>query len=655
MENYRHFRVEKDGNGFVHLYFDYADGSMNVLGQEVLLELSDIFSQMTKNPPLGLAIKSAKDNGFIAGANVKEFTKLNSFDDAFDAIELGQGVMTLLDELKCPTIAVINGLCLGGGLELALACDYRIAVDSVKAKIGLPEVKLGIHPGFGGMVRAVRLLGPVKAMNMVLTGKAYVPQQARKMGLVDFVVPQRLLDKSVDDVLLNPPKKHKPTWTEALTQNKLVRGKVAEKMYAEVSKKAREDHYPAPYRMIDLWKKYSGNEKEFMIAEAVSAAKLSQTETAKNLLRVFMLQDLVKGSGDKSLIDPKRVHVIGAGAMGGDIAVHCAMQGMKVTLQDISDDMLAGAMKRAHKACNRKFRGKVHLINEVLDRLMLDKNGLGIPDADVVIEAVVENVKIKQGIYKTLEAEMKPDAIIATNTSSILLEVLSEKMCHPQRLVGLHFFNPVALMPLVEVVYTSEPDSGVSQPYNTDPEIIAKAAGFCRHINKLPIQVKSSPGFLVNRVLMPTLIEAITMIDRDNAPMHDIDNAFTDFGMPMGPLHLADTVGLDVVYFVMGVISKDLGLVMPERLEKLVKAGKLGIKTGEGFYKYKNGKKKDIKSTNDVEGIKHILVTRLVEECEKCLSEGLVESADLIDAGMIFGAGFAPFRGGPLHYQKNNA
>jgi len=645
MSNYRHFTIEKDFAGFVHLYFNYADGSMNVISQEVLYELSEFFTKISKDKTVcGLAIHSAKDTGFIAGANVKEFTKLNTFEEALDAIELGQGVMTILDNLRFPTIAVINGICLGGGLELALACDYRIALDDPKTRLGLPEVKLGIHPGFGGMVRAVRLLGPIKAMNLVLTGKTLAAQQARKMGLVDFVVPKRLLDKSVDDVLLNKPRKHRPTMIESLPQNSFLRGIVANRMYAEVSKKAREDHYPAPYRMIDLWRDHSGNEKDFMLAEAISAAKLSQTSTAKNLLRVFMLQDLVKGSGDKGLIDPQHIHVIGAGAMGGDIAAHCAMQGMKVTLQDISDDMLASAMKKAYKLCNRRFRGKAHLINEVLDRLIPDKDGLGIPVADVVIEAVVENIEIKQGIYKTLESEMKPDAIIATNTSSILLEVLSENMKKPKRLVGLHFFNPVAIMPLVEVVYSSK----------TDKDIVAKASGFCRHINKLPIRVKSSPGFLVNRVLMPTLIEAIAMIDRDNVSMHDIDNAFTDFGMPMGPLHLADTVGLDVCFFVMNIISKDLGLKVPERLEKLIGEGKIGIKSGEGFYKYTNGKKKNIKSTNDIEGIKNILMDKLIRECQKCLDEGLVESADLIDAGMIFGAGFAPFRGGPLHYWKGN-
>lgn len=657
MQKYRHFSLTEDSNRFIHLYFDYVDGSMNVLSSAVILELKDILEDIKKRKPSGFAFHSGKSNGFIAGANVKEFTKLKDFDDALRVIQIGQRVMTMLDELPCPTIAVINGICLGGGLELALACDYRIALDSQKTRLGLPEVKLGIHPGFGGMVRSVRVLGPVKAMGLMLTGRTLAAQQARKMGLVDYVVPQRLLEKSVVEVLKEKPKKSRPSKMERFMNHKRVRNIVANKMRKEVSKSARQEHYPAPYEMINVWNQHSGDEKGFMLAEAKSAAKLAMTPTARNLLRVFMLQDLMKSSGDKSTINPKHVHVIGAGAMGGDIAAWCALRGFTVTLQDISEEMIGDAIKRAHKLYSKRFRGKDHLINEVLDRLVPDKNGDGVPFADVVIEAVVENIEIKRGIYGTLEPLMKQDAILATNTSSIKLEVLSEKMNRPERLVGLHFFNPVAKMPLVEVVYTGN-KNGVFHSRDTDPEVIERAAGFCRHIDKLPVRVKSSPGFLVNRVLMPTLIEAINMLD-EGIPREDIDNAFLNFGMPMGPLHLADTVGLDVCYFVMNIICEDLGLEVPKRLEKMINKKKLGIKSGSGFYKYSKGKKKSgvsdhLTSKRNIEEVKDRLVRKLISECQKCLDEGIVESADHVDAGIIFGAGFAPFRGGPLHFASQD-
>jgi 3-hydroxyacyl-CoA dehydrogenase/enoyl-CoA hydratase/3-hydroxybutyryl-CoA epimerase len=657
MEKYRHFSLTEDEHRFIHLYFDYADGSMNVLSSAVILELKDILEDIKNRKSRGLAFHSGKSNGFIAGANVKEFTKLRDFDDALRVIQIGQRVMTMLDDLPFPTVAVINGICLGGGLELALACDYRIALDSQKTRLGLPEVKLGIHPGFGGMVRSVRVLGPVKAMGLMLTGRTLAAQQARKMGLVDYVVPQRLLDKSVVEVLKEKPKQSRPSRIERFMNHKRVRNIVANRMRKEVAKSARQEHYPAPYEMINVWNQHSGDEKGFMLAEAKSAAKLAMTPTARSLLRVFMLQDLMKSSGDKSTIDPKHVHVIGAGAMGGDIAAWCALRGFTVTLQDISEEMIGDAIKRAHKLYSKRFRGKDHLINEVLDRLVPDKNGDGVPFADVVIEAVVENIEIKRGIYGTLEPLMKQDAILATNTSSIKLEVLSEKMNHPERLVGLHFFNPVAKMPLVEVVYTKN-ENGAFHSRDTDPEVVERAAGFCRHIDKLPVRVKSSPGFLVNRVLMPTLIEAINMLD-EGISREDIDNAFLNFGMPMGPLHLADTVGLDVCYFVMNIICEDLGLEVPKRLEKMIKKKKLGIKSGSGFYKYSKGKKKSgvsdhLTSKRNIEEVKDRLVRKLISECQKCLDEGIVESADHVDAGIIFGAGFAPFRGGPLHFASQD-
>ena len=637
--DYKHFKLVLDDNQIAWVYFNYADGSMNVLSSEVLDELREVLIEVRNISPAGMVITSAKSSGFIAGADVKEFKKFHEYEDAHKAITKGQEVMWLIDTMDFPTLALINGVCLGGGLELALSCDYRIILDSTKSRIGFPEVKLGIHPGFGGSVRSIRVLGVIKAMGIMLTGRTLSAYQAKKIGLVDHVVPLRLFDKSAVDIIKKSPPPRRSDKLDSLLHSSLGRKLVSTKIRRNLHSKVKEKHYPAPYALVDIWEKYGYDEFRFMKAEAESVSKLAVTDTAKNLLRVFMLQDMLKGEGDKSKLNLKHVHVIGAGTMGGDIATWAALSGYRVTLQDLDDSVISKVMERSWKFYKKRFSGQEHLINEVYDRLIPDKKGFGISHADIVIEAIIENVDIKRGLYSELESKMKSTAILATNTSSIKLEVLSSKMQNPERLVGIHFFNPVAKMPLVEVVHSDI----------TSAEVIEKSMAFCRHIDKLPLRVKSSPGFLVNRVLMPTLIEAINMLD-EGCLKEEIDASFTDFGMPMGPLKLADTVGLDVCYFVMDIICEDLGLKIPERLERLVENGNLGVKSGVGFYIHDVYAEKT--HGNPKSEITSRLVKVMVDECEKCLSEGIVESADLIDAGIIFGTGFAPFRGGPIHYSE---
>lgn len=644
MNEFTHFRIEKREAGFVWLMLDHADGETNVLSSTVLEELKTVLIQISTLNPTGLAITSAKSNGFIAGADVKEFTGIKSFEDAHRLIARGQKVMNQIEALPFPTVAVINGFCLGGGLELALACTYRIALDDPRTRIGLPEIKLGIHPGFGGSVRSIRILGPLAAMNLMLTGRTLAAQQARKIGLVDYVVPQRLLHQAAEKVLSQKPVEKRPkSWFRLLNFQPL-RSIVSAQMVKQVSRQANREQYPAPYALIDLWRKVGGNEKNFMVEEANSVANLSNNPTARNLVRVFLLQDLLKSSADKSKISPRHVHVIGAGVMGGDIAAWCALRGFTVTVQDNNKAGLAKAMQRAHKFCTKRFRGKLHLINGVMDRLIPDNRGHGVANADVIIEAIFEDIDAKQTLYKELEPNVKSDALFATNTSSIRLETLAESMQDPSRLVGLHFFNPVAKMPLVEVVRGQQ----------TAPVAVERALAFARHIDKLPVTVSSSPGFLVNRVLMPYLVEAVGMLD-EGVPKSIIDAAAKDFGMPMGPIRLADSVGLDVCLFVAGILSKDLGLEVPQGLQRMVDQGLLGIKSGSGFYAYKNGKpvkEPKVVYSGDVASLQARMVKRLTDEARACLQEKVVENADLLDAGIIFGTGFAPFRGGPLHYLK---
>lgn len=645
---YTHWKTENDDQGILWLHLDQADSSTNVLCVGVLEELEQILLACSSAPqmPLGIIFASAKNNGFVAGADIKEFLKIENNDQAVAHIQRGQKIMDMIEDMKCPTVAMIHGFCMGGGLELALACRYRIADDGQKTKLGLPEVQLGIHPGFGGSVRLPRLIGAPAAMDLMLTGKAIPAKKAAKLGVIDFAVPTRQLVSAAKQLIHNKGSAHRPTTMQKLTNNSFVRPLLARMMRKQVAKKARKEHYPAPYALIDLWARHFDNPKRMLEQEARSVARLVIGDTAQNLIRVFFLRETLKGLGksEKKFEKVKHVHVIGAGVMGGDIAAWCAFRGLNVTLQDRSPEVIAKALKRANGLFSKKYRGDRLAVIAASDRLTPDLKGAGVPKADVVIEAIIENVEAKQGLFKELEPRMKPDALLTTNTSSIPLEELACVLDRPERLVGLHFFNPVSMMPLIEIV-----ESNV-----TDKEVSQRTAAFAVQIDRLPLPVKSGPGFLVNRVLMPYMLEAVK-IKEEGVQAEIIDKAALQFGMPMGPLRLADTVGLDICLHVAEILSKDLDVEVPESLKRMVGKGQLGVKSGSGFYHYKNGKKVDDKKAPDRRPAPEIierLMARMLNEAVACLREGVVADAEQLDAGVIFGTGFAPFRGGPLHYAK---
>jgi 3-hydroxyacyl-CoA dehydrogenase/enoyl-CoA hydratase/3-hydroxybutyryl-CoA epimerase len=637
--------LESDADGIAWLTFDRPGTSTNVLSHDVMAELDAHVKAFTVNPPRGLVIRSGKAGGFIAGADVKEFAQLKSAEQAYELVRPAQGIFDAIERLPCPTVAIIHGFALGGGFELALACRYRVGVKGDKFSIGLPEVMLGIHPGFGGTVRAVRRAGVRTAMEMMLTGKTLRGDKALRAGFLDRLVFPSDARAAARELILRRPKSRRPRLMERVLSWPLVRGLVRKQLLAQVRARVRREHYPAPYAIIDLWSKYGARGEAAFEAEARSIATLMVGDTSRNLVRVFLLQERMKSLGGKTRLPIERVHVVGAGVMGGDIAAWCAQRGLNVTLQDRELRYIEPALKRARESFEKRLRdaGKAA---ELMTRLTADVAGDGVPRADVVIEAIFEDAAAKHELFARLEPRMQPGAILASNTSSIMLEQLDDRLPDPGRLVGVHFFNPVAQLPLVEIVRgeTSSEDS------------VQKAIAFTRKIDKLPLPCKSAPGFLVNRVLVPYFSEAFFAL-LEGVPKEVIDEAAMRFGMPMGPIELADVVGLDVCKHVGEIVSNALHREKPDsaRIDALIAAKKLGRKTGEGFYVWRDGKA--VKSPGPLPepppDLEDRLILALANECVAVLREGIVSDADLIDAGVIFGSGFAPFRGGPLTYSRS--
>jgi len=631
----KHWRWEKDRDGLAWLTFDKQGESANTFSREAMTELSRALEEIAASRPKGLIIRSAKDS-FIAGADIEEFANFKSAEDALAFTRLGWDTFQKLHELPFPTTAMVNGFCMGGGMELSLACTYRVALDDPKTRFAQPEVMVGVIPAWHAMQWLPELVGPGPALDLLLTGKSVDAKRAKRMGLVDQAVPLRIFENTARIVTLEAKPRPKLGLVQRLMLGPL-KGIVAAQARKQVARKARREHYPVPYAIIDIWQKFGGNALAVPAEHPASIQKLIAHPTGRNLVRIFFLQERMKALGKGSDFKPRHVHIVGAGVMGGDIAAICAMRGLTVTLQDTAPERLAPAVKRAAQLFRRRLRDE-RPVRDALDRLIPDVSGSGAARADVVIEAIFENLEAKRSLFSKLESVAKSGAILATNTSSLKLADIAIALKDPSRLVGIHFFNPVPLLQLVEVVSSSQ----------TSPELAKKAAAFVRYIDKLPLPVKDSPGFLVNRVLGPYMQNAFRLIDEGMKP-ETLDAAMEDFGMPMGPAELADTVGLDICLAAGKSLAKG-AVSIPKILAGKVELGQLGKKTGQGIYRWDNGRA--VKGQPDSYG--QDLVDKLIEpylmEAQRVLQEGIVTDADLVDAGLIFGTGFAPFRGGPLHY-----
>lgn len=639
----KHWRLESDLDGIIWLYLDRADEKVNSLSSAVLTELGSIVSRLEDDNPTGLVLMSAKPKSFIVGADVREFDATNDVDELRRNVREVHELFGRIDDLPFPTTVAFEGYCLGGGLELALCFDYRIALDADHTRIGFPEVNLGIYPGFGGSGRSIRAMGGLQAMQIMLTGKMLRARAAKGLGLIDQTVDAHgSLRWAARNAILKKRKSRKPGLTAQATTWGPVRRFLAGQMRKQTGRKARKDHYPAPYVLIDAFEE-SGDSCAGMISiEAEEVPKLLAGDTSRNLRRVFRLMEMLKAQGKRSDFKARRVHVIGAGVMGGDIAAWCASRGLEVTLQDREMKYIEPALKRAASLFKRKLKTPT-AVAAAKSRLVADVEGEGIARADVIIEAIFEDRDAKRELFAEVDKKAARHALLATNTSAIPLSELADVLDKPSRLIGLHFFNPVAKMPLVEIVH----DPGVS-----DGGRVNDGSSFATQIGKYALPVTSTPGFLVNRVLAPYMRNAMKM-HREGAPKEALDKAAERFGMPMGPVELADTVGLDVGLGVIKTLMGDDAGEERKVLEEMVAAGKLGKKSGEGFYRWKDGKPQrdgEAHKGHDLDKLAEQLMQPYFDECRACLDDRVVEDADLLDAGMIFGTGFAPFRGGPLHY-----
>lgn len=650
-------------DGICVLTFDRPGSSANIFDRQTLQELHEELDFITDAPQIkGVILVSAKRAIFIAGADLHMMTEDTPLAEARELIERGQSLIQRLAQLSIPTVAAIHGAAVGGGCEIALACDYRLASPDRATKIGLPETHLGLLPGWGGATRLPRLIGLPKALDVILAGKTLAARQALKLGMVDELVPREHL-VAVAAQKIHRGKPHRSRhW---LINNRLVAAVIAARLRPQLLKKTR-GHYPAVLKALDVTVKgISKSIPDSLALERDGIMELIQTEACHNLIRVFFLQERAKKyslKGVASHVSPKpiaRTAVIGAGVMGAGIAQWLSARLCPVILRDVNAEQVAKGMTGIAKLYGDGVKRHVFTRNEArdgLDRIHPAPGEVPMRHVDLVIEAAVEKLELKKQIFQRLDELVSDDALLATNTSALPVSELAAATRHPERVLGLHFFNPVHRMQLVEIVVARQ----------TAPEAVQRALRFVQQIGKLPVVVKDSPGFLVNRILMPYLIEAGNLFET-GASLHDLDEAMLDFGMPMGPLRLLDEVGTDVALHVAKTLAGTFGdrMKVPAALGRMVEAGWLGRKIGRGFYQHDKSKKpqpnpqaesfvRDHSSRSiSREELQERMVFLMVNEAARCLEEQIVTDPADVDFAMIMGVGFAPFRGGPLRYADN--
>ena len=633
------------------IMFDQPNSSANVLNEGIFEELNIQleFIEANEDTLRGVVFASAKKSIFIAGADLNAFTSDPDEARVEELILMGQETFTRIENLRIPTVAAIHGACLGGGYELALACDHRVASVDSATKIGLPETMLGILPAWGGSTRLPRLIGLPSAMGIILAGSVVVAKKALKLGMVDKVVFKENLQKSAVACLHNGKKKYKRLWSNKFPISTIARRKATQNVM-----KKTNGLYPAPLEAIDVMVDGLGRDiKGSLQLEREAFERLLKTDVAENLVGVFFLQERSKKTKGEKGYKVGKSAVIGAGVMGAGIAQWVSSRGVPVILKDIKPEFVANGMETIGRLYSAAVSKRVMTKTEAqsaLDRITPLTETMPMTQVDFVIEAAIEKLDVKKKLFLELEQNVREDTVLATNTSALSVDDISEDMKHPERVVGVHFFNPVHKMQLVEIIKGD----------CTSKETVGKAVEFTKQIGKLPVVVKDSPGFLVNRILMPYLIEAV-YLSSIGIEVDRVDKLLRDFGMPMGPFRLIDEVGGDVCQHVADDLLARLDTKFPNSnaLRKMIENGDFGKKTGKGFYIYKNGRSNGVngkykRELNQLPFSDEVIIDRLVlimvNEAVRCLQEEIVGSPRDIDFGMIMGTGWAPFRGGPMRY-----
>ena len=654
--SYQHWQLQQDDAGIVWLRLDTADRSVNILHQHVLAELDEVTQCLAETKTMamamtGLVLMSGKPNGFCYGADIGEFATF--VDETAVAAHLTQVHSTFqrLAGLPIPSVALVDGIAVGGGLELALTCDALFASASPKTQLGFPEISLGLMPGFGGSGRAYRRVGVAAVLDLMLSGKSVSGSEAAQLGLVDGLADDGDVLRATARTWLGRHNGNKPN----LRAVRKITPNTMKTVFADATAKhivqphARPDQTPAPFAIIDHVKNHIADADAMSVAEQSLFPVLMMSQASRGLRRRFSLGDQLRklGRGSQPI---SHVHVIGTGVMGGDIAAYTALLGLTTSISDSNDTALDATSKRAAALFGKRLADAKQR-KAASDRLLLDKDAKHIRQADVIIEAVAEDLAVKQQVLRHAETQAKADAVLASNTSSIPLQELAAGLKNPSRLIGLHFFNPAAVMPLVEVI-AHQGTHGKSSD-----DAIERGLGFCRQVKKMPLLCQSTPGFMVNRALLPYINAAIAQ-HCAGTPCDKLDQAMCDFGMPMGPIELADPIGLDVLLAASLPLTPPMASEVKLALERHIAGGRLGRKSGEGFYAWqgKRAVRKHARYPSQcLSRLAEVLLQPMLDACRAAVADGVVADADMADAALMFAAGFPGFRGGPLFWADNKA
>ncbi len=672
---YEHFSMETDDRGVTTVKLDVRGRPMNVLDASVITELEQIVSWLALRDDAPLTVfRSGKESGFLAGADVKAIRAIDSAEQAEATLKRGQRLFDRVEQLPMPTLAVLHGPCLGGGLEFSLACDYRIARDNSSTQIGLPEIKLGLIPGWGGTQRLPRLIGCREALEMILQGRSLDAQQALRIGLIDEAVSplgwesnvEALVDDCLAKRLTRRPMDRRVgrRWMDITAPGRQLLFWFVARRIASQSR-----HYPALAAAIRAVRAGFDRNTDGFACERQEFVRLLNTATSSNLIDLFLAREAARSLGTWVGESARVAHehpirtvgVVGAGAMGAGIGQLAAHRGFQTRLTEVDDAAAEAGQARIEglfKRLAERKRWAPEQLETALQSVTVSTDPGDLVTCDLVIEAVVERESVKHDVFRRLDQSVQASAILATNTSSLSVDSMAAVTDRPEKFAGLHFFNPVHRMELVEVV----------RGENTDEETVAKLVGFVRALGKTPIVTSDSPGFLVNRILFPYLGEAVMML-REGVEPGTIDRQVRRFGMPMGPLELFDQVGLDVALHVarsLQSVLTDSGPVI-DPLAVMAEHDRLGKKSGIGFYRYRRGKRQqpaalppgfprqyrptsaDRFVDDGMTVVQRRAVYPMLVEAVRCLEQGVVEHPWAIDLGMVLGTGFAPHTGGPLH------